>query len=216
MKKKDNSAHKIIFLSIGIFLLISFNSFSQDIPAEKSLLVKLPLTSSIFGDVMTESAALGMGIESFINPRYSFNQDILYVFHVLRDNNLFVEPVEKINGIKSNTGLRRYFSKQYPQSGFFVSADWLNLYTHCIKKNGEFEWDVNRFRTQLTVNPGLLVYNQPNKTGVLTFELLAGAGVGYVFANTDIDKSLIPNDSYSKPGLYPWINLDFKIGFKLK
>lgn len=216
MKKKDNSAHKIMFLSIGIFLMISNHSFSQSIPVEKSLLVKLPLTSCFFGDVMAESAALGLGIESFINPHYSFNQDILYVFHVLHNNNVISEPVDKINGIKSTTSLRRYFSKEFPQSGFFVSADWLNLYTLSVKNNSESAVDINRFRTQLTMNPGFLVYNKPDKTGVLTFELLAGAGFGYIFANTNIDESMIINDSYIESGFYPWINVDFKIGFRLK
>ncbi len=208
-------------IALVLLIVLSFNLFSQIKDDHNRFSIKIPITSCLAGDVMSESAGAGLGFEIQTSSQYSFNQDVLYLFHWPKKSNFITTPVNDIYGIKSVSSLRRYFKPNEKQSGFFMSLDLLNMYTYSLRNTADYEYYVKRYRPQLTLNSGFLVFNKPDKSGFLTFELYGGIGMGYIFAKTEYLNQLsgaepeIPNDSYNESGFYPWLNVDFKIGFML-
>ncbi|MFA6400963.1 MAG: hypothetical protein WCX31_04960 [Salinivirgaceae bacterium] len=208
-------------LVLVLLIELSFHLYSQEKVEHNRFSIKIPVTSCLFGDIMSQSAGAGLGFELQTAPNYSFNQDVLYLFHWSKKSNFISTPVNDISGIKLVSSLRRYFKPSEKQSGFFMSVDLLNMYTYSLQRSSDYEYYVKRYRPQLTVNSGFLVFNKPDKSGFLTFELYGGIGIGYVYAKTEYLNQLtgtepqIPNDAYNESGFYHWFNVDFKMGFML-
>lgn len=202
-------------------LSFSLQSFTQRIKTG-DLFLKIPVTACVFGDIAAESAGIGFGLEKRYAPQYSFNQDIIYLFHDSKSNSgsiSFFQPVDRLIGLKLVSGLRRYFSGDEKPSGFFLELDLMNMYTYSQLSAGQLDYNVHRYRFQVTLNPGIMVYNKPDKSGKMTLELLAGLGLGYIYTQTGIDSNPgqeeVPDDFYTWNGFYPMLNMDFKVGFLL-
>lgn len=209
------------YFLIILSLSISLQSFTQKTKTG-DLILKIPVTACVFGDIAAESAGIGFGLEKRFAPQFSFNQDVIYLFQNPESNSgsisLF-QPVERLIGLKSVSGLRRYFSDDEKPSGFFIELDLMNMYTYSQLSAGQLDYNVHRYRCQVTLNPGIMVYNKPDKSGIMTLELLAGIGLGYIHAQTGINtnprQEEIPDDFYTQKGFYPMLNMDFKVGFLL-
>lgn len=186
------------------------------------LTLKLPL-SSLVGDIYAESMGIGIGVEKKINTGLSFSQEMGYIFHVDRTS-ILSEDVKSINGFKFTTEIRRYLNKRgIPESGFFVNMELKNILTRSTQESRTSEStlvenEITRYRGVLTANLGVLFYWDQYKKGRITLELMGGGGLGYVNANSSIglDYPGIKTDYNSAKGFYPWLNLDFKIGYVLK
>ncbi len=217
LKKANMKKYCLIIL----ILSISLQSYTQKTKTGE-LTFKIPVTACVFGDIASQSAGIGFGLEKQYKPQYSFNQDIIYLFHDAKNTSgaiSFFQPVNSLTGLKLVSGLRRYFSGGEKPSGFFLELDLMNMYTYSQLSAGQLDYNVHRYRCQVTINPGIMVYNKPDKSGIMTMELLVGAGLGYVYTNSKIStnpqQEKIPDDFYTWKGIYPMLNMDFKIGLLL-
>jgi hypothetical protein len=212
-----------MILLVQIFLLVFPSVYGQDrSDSIRNLTIKFPVTS-LFGDLYGESMGIGIGIEKMIKPRFSFSQEVNYIFHVDRTS-ILSEDMESINGLKFTTEIRKYLiRKEVPESGFFVNMELKNIITNSVKKSGitaggTEENEITRYRGVLTANFGVLFYWDPHKKSRITLELLGGGGLGYIKAKSGINREIpgAKSDYSSANGFYPWINFDMKIGYILK
>lgn len=207
---------RIFIVIIG--LTISSLIFGQDsIQKSRNITIKVPLTSLI-GDIYATSMGIGIGVEKMIKPSLSLSQEITYIFHV-QENSMFREYVENINGVKLTTEIRKYLSKKdIPESGWFVNMELKNIFTQSTQFEGLSENNITRYRGVLTANLGMLVYWDENKKGKITLEMMGGAGLGYINANSSVDIESLTNksDYNSAKKFYPWLNFDIKIGYIIK
>ncbi len=212
---------KLILASIILFLFLSVNA-QVNSGQIRNLTVKLPL-SSLAGDIYAESMGVGIGVEKMLKPRFSFSQEIGYIFHI-NNTSMLSEDVESLNGLKFTTEIRKYLNrKEIPEGGFFASMELKNILTRSVQEswtteNTKVENDITRYRGLLTANLGVLFYWDQYKKSKITLELMAGGGLGYVNANSGVDTDYltIKSDYNSAKGFYPWLNFDLKIGYILK
>ena len=91
---------------------------------------------------------------------------------------IFRENLERFNGIKLTTEVRKYLKKnEIPESGLFTSAELKNILTQSTEDvyiNGLQKNDITRYRGVLTANLGYLVYWDKHKKSRTTLELLLG------------------------------------------
>lgn len=205
-----------------ILLIISLSTFAvgqESTSKNRELTLKIPI-SSFFGDIYTESAGMGIGIEKAIKPSLSISQELTYIFHV-QNSSKISEDLENINGLKLTTEFRKYLSKkEIPESGWFINTEMKNIFTKSLKQsltinNISVENEITRYRGLLSANLGILFYWDKNKEGNITLELMGGGGLAYINANST--NELLSETSYSSDkGFYPWLNFDVKIGFVLR
>ncbi|MDA3867639.1 MAG: hypothetical protein PF489_12950 [Salinivirgaceae bacterium] len=209
----------LLLLLIVFVKLVNGQDQAQN---DRNITLKLPL-SSFAGDICAESMGIGLGLEKMIKPGLAISQELNYIFHV--DNaSILKEALETINGIKLTTEVRKYLSKnEAPQSGFFVTTEMKNIFTNSTKEAVSIEGvkarnEINRYRSHLTLNVGMLFYWDKNKNSNLTIELLGGGGLGYVNAESSIDTdNLVERSKYNTANkIYPCFNLDIKIGYVIK
>jgi len=207
----------IAFLSVMVVVN------GQDIELKsRSLTLKLP-TTSFFGDIYSESMGIGLGLEHMIKPSVSVSYELNYIFHT-DHNSILREDIDDVNGFKLTTEVRKYFSsKEIPESGFFVNTELKSIFTKSTETltviTGSFvENEISRFRGVLTANMGVLVYWDKNKESRITLEILGGCGLGYITATSsaDVESMSAISDYNTANELYPWLNIDIKIGFVLK
>lgn len=207
-----------VFLIKILLLLILAVSGQELSEKNRNLTLKLPL-SFLAGDIYAESMGIGVGLEKMVKPSLSISQEVGYIFHI-NQTSMLNEDVENINGIKLSTEIRKYLSKkEIPESGFFANLEMKNILTKSMQFESDMiENEIIRYRGVLTANFGTLFYWDKNKKSKITLELLAGGGLGYVYANSSLDVESMGNatDYNSTNEFYPWLNFDIKIGFVLK
>lgn len=208
---------KNVLLSVFIFI-IYVASAQQDSVGQRNLTFKFPL-SHLNGDIYAHSAGIGIGIEKMLKPRLSFSQEVGYIFDVDRKS-IIGSNVSNLNGIKLVSELRKYLIRnEVPESGFFTSLELRNVITSS-EQNEWFDGRVEnnqifRYRSGLSGNFGVLFYWDQHKRGRLTLELMGGAGIGYVYA--DSEKANSGNRDYNNDNrFFPWFNMDMKIGYIIR
>lgn len=188
----------------------------------RNLTIKFPL-SSLFGDIYAESMGIGAGIEKMIKPGLSFSQEVGYIFHVNTTSSL-AEDLEKINGFKFNSEIRKYLNrKEDPESGFFINLEMKNIITRSTQQSWTvedaiIENKITRYRGLLLANTGVLFYWDQYKKSKITLEILGGGGIGYLNAKSDSDTEALGIKTHYNSGsrFYPWVNVDIKIGYILR
>ncbi len=213
---------RIIYLVLLLFVLFCFSVISGQEITHRNLTIKFPV-SVLVGDITAESMGVGLGIEKIVEDNLSISQEISYIFHV-KNKSILSKDLESINGIKLSTELRKYLNiKEKPVSGWFFSVDFKNILTKSVQKISTYESvivdnNIFRYRGVVNANMGVLFYWDKDKESRITFELLWGIGVGYLYSQSSIDvKALRVESNYNNyKGFYPNVNFDIKIGFVLK
>ncbi len=214
---------KVVIIIISAILLISVVAYGQDETAiQRELTFKLPV-SAFTGDFYAESMGVGLGIEKSLNNKFSISQELSYIFHI-ETNSVLSEDVDDIKGLKLSTEFRKYLAKEkLLSSGWFVGADLKNIFTKSIQEsltdeNSKLENNIFRYRGAINANIGILFYWDERKEGRVTLELLGGIGLGYLYANSnlDVDDLGISSNYNNSKGFYPNVNFDFKVGYILK
>ncbi len=213
----------LIFL---LSFLLAIPSAAQINDQHLSTIFKVP-ASMLIGEIYSRSIGIGVEVEKQKTAQKSISFGIGYFFKnpKVPKSYVFRQQVDQLNGIRLNTEIRKYLGKKaIIKSGLFVALDW----DHILTFSKEDIWlnairsreNIIRYRTTSHVNIGIQSFTKSIKgQSRISFEIITGLGLGYIKANSNIEKQVFTKgissniNYYNGAGFYPAINLDAKLGF---
>ncbi len=204
----------LFFFSVGLNQAVAQYDYTSS--KNKEYILKYPV-SSVLGDIRTNSLGVSLGLEMVQKNGWSFTQEVGYIFKkpgekVYKEGN----SNDRLNGIRLTSELRKYLFSQNlnPSNGLFLSTEWDNKLTRAsYSMEGQHNY-TNAYRSSLTLNVGGKVFWNSDKSGRITLELMLGGGVECIVDDPDSytseEKLFFPTETF-----YPWMNLDFKIGYTI-
>ena len=185
-------------------MFISF-LYGQDtlIKQKKGIIIKFS-PFLLFGDYITSSAGIPLGVEFRINKKLSFDQNFSYILPV---NNGFIN-VDKIKGIRLDSELKRYLNERNNFTGFYLTTHLLYQYTDAIMAGYYGGLNVRRNLFALHEKIG---WQSVSKKGFV-FDVAFGFGARYVTSKSSYDAGG-HGYSYEANPLY-WYNKSYENGSK--
>ena len=156
-------------------MFISF-LYGQDtlIKQKKGIIIKFS-PYLLFGDYITSSIGIPLGIEFKINKKLSFDQNFSYIMPA-GNGGLLITDVDKIRGIRTDSELKRYLNKRYNLTGFYLTTHLLYQYTDAIMAGYYGGLNVRRNLFALHEKVG---WQSVSKKGFV-FDVAFGFGARYV------------------------------------
>jgi len=188
-------------------MFISF-LYGQDtlIKQKKGILIKFS-PYLLFGDYITSSAGIPLGVEFRINKKLSFDQNFSYIMPA-GNGGLLITDVDKIRGIRTDSELKRYLNKRYNLTGFYLATNILYQYTDAITADYDGGLNVRRNLFALHEKIG---WQSVSKKGFV-FDVAFGFGARYVTSKSSYDAGG-HGYSYEANPLY-WYNKSYENGSK--
>lgn len=128
-----NNNIKIYFIIVIVSLLSITVSYGQDtlLNKKKTLLVKFN-PYLLFGDYITTSMSIPLGIEVRINNKLSYDQYFSYIFNPGGRGGLLIIHTKETKGIRTDSEIKRYLNKRNNFTGFYLATHLLYQYTEAI------------------------------------------------------------------------------------
>lgn len=164
---------------------------------------------SIFGDYVTTSWGVQLGVETNLSKQFSFQQDIQYIFINRIDHGIISISVKNIKGIRTDTEIKYYF-KRHNLNGHYFAPHLLYQFTRAINDdyyNNEYYIDRNMIGLH-----GKIGWQYISKKGFV-FDSAFGIGTRYISSRSN--KNIIfDSNSYENWTLF-FSNKIYRYGDKL-
>ena len=206
-----------------MILLVGNYSYGQDTLKSNGtvVLVKTSPFLIMLGDYITASIGIPIDIEIKIKNNLSFDQKFTYI--VKAGDNMPNSPnmaslthnIENINGIRTDSEIKRYLNERNNFTGFYLSTHLLYQYTDSKIMMGGFQ---KTYRNLIALHEKI-GWQSISKNGFV-FDVAIGIGTRYIYSKSNCTNQLyIFNEyPYNKPYQYgsKWFfsfNGSFKIGW---
>ncbi len=187
--------------------------------------IKASPFSIFLGDYITNSWAASVAVEKRFNERFSFQQEVGYIFKEPgnRGDYIFI-LTDQTRGIKLDSEIRRYIErKKQPLEGFYLAGNVRNVFTVAkFNLDQSDEYSVRRFLMQPNLGIG---WQDISANSSFVFDVTLGGGVRYItssFTPDHFTPVLTHGDCGNKKGYRQgscvslWYKFDIKMGYLFK
>lgn len=224
-KSSNNISHETNYLNHSV---VQDSIIGKDSSKGAIVNIKISPFRILFGDLETNSCAIGCGFESKIKSRYSYDIGLYLLLHdnIIGSIQPFPKHVNKLIGYYFYFDRKNYFLKKKQQfNSPYWSYSFETYFTFSKPKHSPEKISVYRQSSSARVNIGIQKGFFDSKKFI--YDLNIGIGISHLFAYSPADASIqtftIPlfNENYystysASNILYPSIHLTIRLGYVIK
>ncbi len=190
--------------------------------------IKISPFRVLFGDLQTNSCAIGCGFEALMKKHHSYDIGLYLLLHenIIGSIHPFPKNVNKLIGYYLYFDSKNYFIKKKPQfNAPYWSYSFETYYTFSKPTYSPQKITVYRQSSSVRINIGIQKGFFDSKKFI--YDLNLGVGMSHLFAYSPSDESIQPftiplfNENYystysASNILYPSIHLTIRLGYVIK